>query len=114
MTDIVERLENSLKVNPTHLLRNSDIAEAGSAIKHQRAEIEDLRAALMWVFDRLSVAVGRGAEGMTVKEQRDTHREVGYALLGRASRATKHKPNDWDPSAELVRGDEQKVQKSKS
>lgn len=71
-----------------------------------RAENEKLRAALMWVFNRMSLAVG-SSEGMTAKEQRDTHREVGHALMGRTSRATKHKPNDWDPSAELMRADQQ-------
>lgn len=49
MIDIVERLEGSLKVVPTHMLRNGDIAEAGSCIKHQRAEIERLRTALQEV-----------------------------------------------------------------
>lgn len=65
-----------------------------------RSENEKLRTALMWVFDRMSLAVG-SPEGMTVKEQRDTHREVGYALMGRASRATKSQAQRLGPKRRI-------------
>lgn len=49
--DIVERLRKSLEVNPPHLLRNADIAEAAN-------EIERLRAALKYVVGLKSTPIG--------------------------------------------------------
>lgn len=62
--DIVERIFDSLKVNPTYMLRNGDLAEAGSAIKHLRLEktrLVALQASLIEALTNL-LAQNKGPE----------------------------------------------------
>jgi hypothetical protein len=55
----------------------------------------------MWVFDRLSID-----GGMTLGEQKDTHKQVGRALLGQPSVASSYSPDDWADSVSLKKTNE--------
>lgn len=59
----------------------------------------EYRNTLMWAYDRLTV------DGLTPKEIRDTHREIGNVLLGRSSKAATYVPREWSGSAKIVRAD---------
>lgn len=75
----------------------ADEVGGGHAYRYTRAadEIERLRAALLWAFDRLSI------DDMTKREQQRTMLEIGNVLTGKPSPAASYVPNDWDDSAKL-------------
>ena len=65
-------------------------------LRDQEQEIERLRKALMWAFDRADID-----GGMTAAECKNTAEEIGKVLAGKQSVAARYVPNEWDASAKL-------------